>query len=115
MRVIIAGGRELGDPTGFLISTAITASGFYLTSLVCGMAPGVDSLAYRWAKDHGIPILECPAAWELHGKAAGPMRNRAMAAIADALIAIPGRGKGTWNMIGAAKAKGLPVYVHTVT
>ena len=112
MVTIIAGGRELTDPD--IIPAAVAASGFAVTRLVCGMAPGVDMLAYAWATMYGIPITERPADWTTHGHAAGPIRNRAMARIADALIAIPGRGPGTWNMIGAAKSNGLTVFVYKI-
>lgn len=110
MMVIIAGGRGVTDYA--LVCSAVEASGFEITEVVSGNAAGVDLLGERWAAENGVAVRLFPADWHKHGRAAGPIRNRQMAAYADALIAIPTGGPGTANMIKEAKAKRLHVYVH---
>lgn len=113
MKTIIAGSRNISDPA--VLQAAIDASGFVITEVVWGMAKGVDTLAYEWAKAHHIRAYGYPALWVTHGRAAGPIRNQEMADAGEALIAIwDGKSRGTADMIKRAKAKGLPVYVHMV-
>jgi hypothetical protein len=93
----------------------VEKSGITVTTEICGEAAGVDQLGKRWALDRGIPVESCPAKWEKFGRSAGPIRNAEMAARAHALIAIwDGKSPGTKDMIKAAKAKGLQVFVHQV-
>jgi hypothetical protein len=48
-----------------------------------------------------------------YGKSAGPIRNRAMAEYAGALIAIwDGSSRGTLNMIETAKKLELKVFIY---
>jgi hypothetical protein len=54
--------------------------------------------------------------WARDGKAAGPIRNKAMAvAGAQGLVAfrMPGVSRGTDNMIALARAAGIPIIVRT--
>jgi hypothetical protein len=84
--------------------------GITITEVVSGGAAGVDRLGEEWARKHKISVKRFPADWKKHGKAAGPIRNKAMAEYADALIAIwDGQSKGTWNMMEEAAARGLLV------
>lgn len=111
MRVIIAGSRR-HTLTHEQIDSALAEAKFRVTTLVCGMAPGVDSSAWEWAKARKIPIDEHPARWSEHGDAAGPIRNREMCAVADALLAFPSDdSRGTKNCISAARSVGLIVHV----
>lgn len=71
---------------------------------------GADRLAQRWAELEGVEVEPFPPDWERHGKAAGPVRNQAMAdSGADGCIAFPG-GRGTADMITRAEAAGIPVW-----
>lgn len=112
MKVIIAGSRY-GRPNREL-ADAIAASGFVVTEIVHGAAPGVDEQADAWARSADIPVARFPAPWKTVGKAAGPIRNRAMAKYADALIALSG-GDGTSSMIREAQKAGLEIYIHNPT
>lgn len=78
-----------------------------ITMLVHGKAPGADTLADKWAVDHGVPRLAFPADWESYGKAAGPIRNAVMLAKTnpDLVLSFKG-GKGTENMLLQAKRAG---------
>ena len=113
MKTIIAGSRILRDPK--LVEAAVKASGFHITEVVSGEAAGIDQLGEKWAAVNGLPVKRFVPKWKTHGKAAGPIRNRAMAEYAQALIAIwNGKSKGTENMIQQARDHGLEVYVHRV-
>lgn len=110
MHVIIAGSRDITDYG--ILSHAISASGFPISSVISGAARGVDQLGERWAKEHGIPVLRMPAEWNRYGRSAGYRRNEDMASIGDALIAIwDGKSSGTRHMIETARKAGLRVFV----
>lgn len=112
-RVIIAGGRDFKNYT--LLSKTMD----HLLSkidgdivIVCGKARGADTLGERYAKEHGYSVHYFPAEWDRHGRAAGYIRNIAMADNADALAAFwDGESRGTKNMIEIAKNRGLSVRV----
>lgn len=108
MRCVIAGGREHNDPR--ILAAALKACPW--TDAIEGGAPGIDALAATWAKSRGLRHTRVPADWKKHGKAAGPKRNRIMAQLADALIAIPGAGTGTRSMIREAERCDLEIFVY---
>jgi hypothetical protein len=96
-----------------LVSEAIERSGWAeaIAIVVHGDARGIDRAAGDIAAGTW-PVRKFPAAWDLHGKSAGPIRNREMANYADALIAIwDGESRGTKNMITTATQCGLKVFV----
>lgn len=113
MKVIIAGSRTISDPLD--IRLAVRASGFVITEVVSGSARGADRLGEYWAEENHVPVKSFLADWAKHGKAAGAIRNLAMAEYADALIAVwDGASKGTAHMIKSARAKGLRIFVQPV-
>jgi len=79
------------------------------TEIVSGCCQGADRSGESYAAYHGIPVKRFPADWQTHGKAAGPIRNKAMAAYADAAALFPG-GRGTESMYKEAKAAGIKIY-----
>jgi hypothetical protein len=114
MIVIIAGSRTLNDPRP--VVEAIRASGWFgkIEGIITGGCPtGADHFAELHATLYGIPLKVFPADWKTHGRAAGPIRNRQMAAEGDALIAVwDGKSPGTRNMIQEAEKCGLPVHIY---
>ncbi len=113
MKTIIAGSRTIIDPA--IVQDAIDAAPWDITEVVCGGAEGVDDIGATLALVHRIDVRIFNADWATHGKAAGPIRNRQMAAYADALIAVwDGSSRGTANMIQEATERGLRIYVHRV-
>jgi predicted Rossmann-fold nucleotide-binding protein len=77
--------------------------------LLTGGATGADTLAARWAKEHNVPCEVYPANWQLHGRAAGFVRNVEMIKTGiDMLIAFPG-GTGTAHMMIACLKHGIKV------
>lgn len=132
MKVIIAGSRNFKDYS--ILEKAIKESGFKITTVVSGGAPGVDKLGEEWAVKNKIPIEQFPADWnnidapgaivkqrknpwnkkiESYNANAGFARNIEMAEFADALIAIDLDTNGTNHMIKTAKEKDLKVFVYS--
>lgn len=110
MRVIIAGSRAITDYA--TLCHAVQQSGFSISRVFSGMATGVDTLAIRYAREHGLPLDPFPAQWNKFGRSAGYRRNAQMAENADALIAVwDGTSPGTRHMIDVANAQVLKVFV----
>lgn len=110
--MIVAGTRG-ASASARDVAQAIADSGFSVHEVVSGGASGVDAQGEAWAHARGIPVRVFPALWREHGRSAGPIRNRAMADYADALVAIwDGASRGTADMIRAASECGLPTHVY---
>lgn len=111
MKVIIAGSRHMKySPT--LMQEAINKSGFNITEVVCGMAPGADSYGAKWAWEKVIPIAKFPADWNQYGASAGYIRNQQMADYADALIVFIWDGsRGSMDMLNKMEKLEKPCYV----
>ena len=113
MKTIIAGSRTITNP--ITVEDAIRLSKIDITEVVSGGCYGVDAIGEDWARYNNIPIKLFRADWNTHGKAAGPIRNLAMAEYAEALIAVwDGVSRGTKNMIREARKQGLKVYIHNI-
>lgn len=111
MNTIIAGGRDIDNYD--LLLAALSKCPWRITGVISGCANGADKLGERWAKEKKIPVKRFPADWETHGKSAGQIRNREMAACAEALVALwDGKSRGTEHMIAEAQKRGLSVHVH---
>jgi hypothetical protein len=77
------------------------------------MAKGADALGEQWAIANWCPIKEFPADWDAHGKAAGYIRNEAMAKVADVLVAFwDGKSRGTTSMIKLALEYKLEMHIY---
>lgn len=115
MRLIVAGSRHFRNldfveqhVTQYIQDLA--ALGITVTEVVSGRAPGVDELGEEYARINGLQLKQFPANWNEFGRAAGPIRNRAMANYSDFLLAFPRKdSKGTKNMITNGKK-----YCHDV-
>lgn len=132
MVVIIAGSRSIKDMR--ILKAAIEASGFIITKVIQGGAPGTDTLARAWANVNGIPWEEEEAKWndltapgavirtDRNGRKfnakAGPDRNGRMIVKwkPEALLALrlKGASTGTDDMIRQAQAAKLKVFVYEV-
>ena len=115
-RVIVTGSRNFANR--YAIAKALSN----VQSRACGelvifhgAARGADSLAAKWAEEHGVECNAHPADWNRHGKAAGVIRNQAMLDIADPhlVLAFPAGPKspGTRHMIESADIAGYPVEI----
>jgi len=118
MKIAICGSRWVRDEE--IVHTAMFAMGDLIYEPVecwlTGGSSGVYLMAELAAKkqiDDPVPVKILPADWKTYGKAAGPIRNAAMIAQADALVAVwDGESPGTRDTILRACAKGIPVYIH---
>lgn len=114
-KLIIAGSRGFADKElmrNWLYKAAEEAEDGTEISLISGMAPGADRLAWEIAQEEGIECLQMPAEWDVHGKSAGYVRNMAMANIADGLMAFwDGKSPGTQHMIRTMQNMDKPVCV----
>lgn len=115
MQVIIAGGRNFNDYE--LLSKVclrlLSNIPKIEISIISGSAKGADSLAIKFAKEHGINFIEFPANWDAYGKRAGFLRNREMEQNATHLIAFwDGLSKGTANMIDLMKKANKTVHIE---
>lgn len=71
-----------------------------ITEIVSGGAPGVDTLAQRYAEENKLQFKVFPADWAQFGKAAGPMRNQQIVDYSDYVVAFPmGPSRGTRDTI----------------
>lgn len=115
MRVIVAGSRGIIDKS--VVFDILDSSRFEITSVVCGMAPGVDLLGREWARSKGIDVIEFPADWEREGTlTAGSLRNQRMAENADALILIwDGTSSGSRDMLSRARKHKLALDICDVS
>jgi hypothetical protein len=114
-KMIVAGGRDFSDRD--LLAREIVKAADSLgnntgLSIVSGLAKGADLLGLQFAKANGVVYYEFPANWEIHGKAAGFIRNQQMSEFSDGLLAFwDGVSPGTRHMIQTMKALNKPVTV----
>lgn len=107
MRVLVTGGRDFADRA--YVAQALGLVCLPGDVLVHGAARGADSLAAEWALANGLTVEAHPADWDLHGRAAGHVRNQEMLdSGVDVLVAMPG-GRGTADMVRRALLARLPV------
>lgn len=116
MKILVTGGRDYEDYDEFcevMDRFSLGAQKYWIekvTHIIHGGAKGADAMADRWAKDNGIQSVRVDALWDYHGRAAGPIRNKAMLDLldraTDVVIAFPG-GAGTASMVAIAQAAGV--------
>lgn len=121
-RIIITGGRKRNSSSDYKMLDndiwVLDHTGSFTGNPVIiqgGCPTGIDSLARKVAEKHSIHLETFPANWKKHGRAAGPIRNQAMAdAGADLCLAFPsaGRSAGTWDMIRRAVAAGIETRIY---
>lgn len=110
MKVLVCGGRDYEDQDRvFEVMDALDPKP---TLVVEGGATGADRLAAVWAAQRGVHAARVNALWGVYGKTSGPIRNRVMLEELgpDLVIAFPG-GKGTADMVAAARLAGVTVRV----
>lgn len=106
MKLIVAGGRRYTlSATDIAHLEAIEG----VTEVVSGCARGVDRDGEAWAERKGIPVRRFPPEWNRYGRGAGVVRNREMAAYADAVALFPGK-RGTESMCEEAREVGIAIY-----
>jgi hypothetical protein len=107
-RVLVCGGRNFNDRD--LVAKTIESLERKPDTIIQGGANGADLLAKEYAAFNRIHCLTFYAQWSIHGKAAGPIRNKLMLVEGqpDLVLAFDG-GRGTANMITTARKHGVEV------
>lgn len=109
MRIAIVGSRDyshLDEVRQFVWEQERT------TVIISGGAAGVDRAAVDEARRLHMPYEVYLPDWNVHGRAAGPIRNRVIVEASDEVVAFwDGRSRGTKSTIDMARAKGKPVRV----
>ena len=106
MKLIISGGRDYHlTARDIMFLDSILG----VEEVVEGECRGADLDGKRWAERRGIPIKPFPAEDYGSWPACGPLRNRAMAEYADAVVLFPG-GRGTTSMRVEATRQGLGIF-----
>ena len=116
--IAAGGGRYLAWPQQRIAAELLARSSGRLVHLVLhGGARGADAAIGRAAQQLGWSALVMPAQWQIHGRAAGPIRNRELLeqAVAKAVahtssgslasvlvVAFPG-GAGTASLVKQAR------------
>ncbi len=81
--------------------------------LVHGGAPGIETVAAKWAEARGVHQLIVRPDWKAHGRAAPFRRNDALLdLLPKGVIAFPGSGV-TGNLVDKARQMGIPVLSAT--
>ena len=115
MKVVICGSRRFNDADAdAAVAEAVERSRYEVTTVVSGVAPGIDRAGERWAESRGIQADRYPADWDRYGRAAGPIRNKQMVDVADAVIAVMWMGiesRGTASTIGFTRQAGKPLAI----
>ena len=119
MKILITGSRYWNtNEDWWKINNVLHDATVATDILIAGGAPGVDTLAAQWART-ALPNRRClilRAQWDIHGKAAGPIRNREMLDLQpDIVIAFHdnlAQSKGTKDCVEEAVRRGIPVAVY---
>ena len=114
-KIVVAGGRTFNDLASMTVHLNALLKTKRLTHeivIISGTARGADQTGEQYADNTGTTLLRFPADWDKHGKSAGYVRNKAMAAEADAVVVFwDGKSKGSKHMIDIAESSGLPLRV----
>jgi aspartokinase-like uncharacterized kinase len=112
MRVLVCGGRDFYDQAAVFSALDDLEAKHGELVVIQGGASGADLVARNWCFRHQsrVRMINEPADWKAHGRAAGPIRNSLMLTEhkPDLVLAFPG-GRGTADMVRKAEAAGVPV------
>jgi hypothetical protein len=110
VKVLVCGGRYYGDWEQAYKVLGEIREKRGITVVIHGDAVGADRIAGDWANGQSLAVIKCPADWDRHGRAAGPIRNQKMLDDhhPELVVAFAG-GRGTADMVCRAKAAGIEV------
>ena len=115
MKVLICGDRDWTDREA-IREWLCKLQDWGYDAVIEGGARGADTIAGEEARRMGMEVEVHPARWDLYGKGAGPIRNRAMLEEKpDLVLAFHSdltSSKGTANMVGLAKQAGITVILE---
>ena len=106
MKMLIAGSRSIHN---FDLSPYVDGK---IDTIISGGAPGVDTLAERYADTHGLSKYIVRPRYDLYGRAAPLKRNEQMVDIADVVLVVwDGHSNGTSYTIEYAKKKNKDIKI----
>lgn len=112
MKLAIVGSRRYRDFFAFCKIVSKFVVYLKVTHIVSGGCRGPDNMAEDYAKSTNISFSKHMPNWDLHGKAAGYIRNKKIVEDCDAVLAFwDGKSKGTKHTIDLAKAADKDVYI----
>lgn len=113
MKVLVSGSRHYEDYER--VKEVLDA--YSISHIIHGGARGADRLAGQYGTEMAIPVTVYPAAWDLHGKRAGPIRNTQMLKEGkpDIVVAfLASNSRGTRNMIDQSQHAGIYTKIITI-
>ena len=111
--VAVAGGKEVADPAAVWSVLDRTRAKHGNMVLVHGGAPGIETVAAKWAEARSVHQLIVRPDWKAHGRAAPFRRNDEMLnLLPKGIVAWPGSGI-TDNLVDKARQMGIPVLAAT--
>lgn len=117
VRVLVSGSRQWNDVVLLRsVLREIVTEGEPPIVLIHGGAKGADSLASTLCSEEGWREEVWHPDWDTHGKAAGPLRNKAMVDSSPNVcvaFVVEGASKGTGSCVKFARAANIPVHVVT--
>lgn len=113
LKCAIVGGRDFND-YGFM--KKVLDEKFdnlsFVDSIVSGGAKGADTLAERYAKEIGRPVVVFKPDYKKYGRGAALVRNTQIIEYSDVVYAFwDGRSRGTRDAINKAQKLGKILYV----
>jgi hypothetical protein len=118
MRILVCGGREFRDVEKMnkvLSQVCSWATDRANLVIIHGGCRGADEMAGVWGRENSVKVVEVPAQWDLHGNAAGPLRNQHMIDHFTPTqgVVFPG-GRGTLDMLTRLFHAGINTWVVRV-
>ena len=111
--VAVTGGKHVGDPNAVWSTLDRVRAKYGQMVLVHGGAPGIETVAGKWAEARGVHQIVCRPDWDAHGKAAPFRRNDDLLnLLPKGVVAFPGSGI-TGNLVDKARQAGIPVMSAT--
>ena len=115
MIIALLASRQLTGETHYQTVLAALAS-LSTTELLHGAEGAGKQHAQRWAAETGNSQTGYSPNWKEHGKAAGPIRGKALVHAADVVVALwDGQSKGTANELKEARRQGKRVILLLVS
>lgn len=117
MKLIIAGSRDLFisvEELKIIVEKYLNFSDIKI--IVSGNCSGIDKIGEQLAKANNLELLLFPADWNVHGKCAGPMRNKKMAENADCAVIVVNKenSRGSLNMYECMLRLNKPAFLHHI-
>ena len=108
--VAVTGGKEVTDPAAVWSVLDRTHAKHGNMVLVHGGAPGIETVAAKWAEARSVDQVIVRPDWKAHGRAAPFRRNDALLdLLPKGVIAFAGSGV-TGNLVDKARQLGIPVW-----